>query len=80
MSTVGGWGDGWWRADGADGVCWFYLAGFCVVFPPFRHVSAVRSPVLMPLSFSDDLVLFGVCAYLALPRLRPVSVLPALTH
>jgi hypothetical protein len=26
-----------------------------------------------------DLVLFGVCARLALPCLRPVSVLPALT-
>jgi hypothetical protein len=71
---VGTWGDVWWCADGADGVGWFYLTGVCLVFPPVMYVCAARSPVLMPLSFGDDLVLFGVCARLPL-TLSLVSVL-----
>jgi hypothetical protein len=72
---VGTGGDDWWCVGGADGVGWFYLAGVCLVFPHVVYVGVVRSPVLMPLSFFDNLVLFGVCARLTLPCLCPVSVL-----
>lgn len=68
-------GDGSWCEGGPDGVGWFYLVGVCLVFPPVVHVGTARSPVLIPLSFWDDLVLFGVCVRLALPCLCPVSVL-----
>jgi hypothetical protein len=77
---VGTGGDVGWCADGTDDVDWFYLVGACLVFPPGLHVCTTRHPVLMALSFCDDLVLFGVCAPLALSCLCPASVFPSLSH